>query len=75
MASAQAQHVKQEAKNQLMDSRKAELSRLQALKEINPAIRDEEIHHLELQLQESLAAIETSEVSLDALRLIVVTQG
>jgi len=75
IAAAQAQQLKMDAKAQLTAEREQELNRLVALQQVNPAVRDEEIEHLQLQIQKSLDEIEKAQVNLDAIRLIVVTQG
>ena len=75
MASAQASQIKQTAKANLQQTREVELNRLKALKQVNPAIRDEEITHLETTIKDSITEIDAAKVSLDAVRLIVVTQG
>ena len=75
IASAAAAELKLSAKASLTASQEQELKRLQALKEVNPAIRDEEIEHLQSQIADSLLEIEAAQVNLDAIRLIVVTQA
>ena len=49
-----------------------ELERLLALKAVNPNIRDEEIDILEQQMQQLSGYIESAQLQLDSLRLIVV---
>lgn len=51
----------------------AELSRLEALKAVNPNIREDEIEALESNRQQVLASLNEAGWRLDALRLIVVT--
>ena len=51
----------------------AELSRLQALKAVNPTIREDEIEALESNRQQVLEHLDQANWRLDALRLIVVT--
>ena len=48
-----------------------EISRLEALARINPAVRDEEIAFLKLEHQALLAALPGARVRLDSLRLVV----
>ncbi|NIF22471.1 RNA polymerase-associated protein RapA [Candidatus Pantoea multigeneris] len=61
--------ARQEADEQLS----AELSRLEALKAVNPNIRDDEVEALETNRQEVLNSLNDANWRLDALRLIVVT--
>ncbi|NVK23469.1 MAG: RNA polymerase-associated protein RapA [Gammaproteobacteria bacterium] len=75
IANAQAAQVKQHAKTQLVQQQTEELNRMLALKKLNPAIRNEEIEHLKHLLERSEQEIENAKVNLDAVRLIVVTQG
>jgi ATP-dependent helicase HepA len=70
---AQAQAKIDEAKQQAETTLSAELNRLQALKVINPSIRDDEIELLEQQRVEVLEALQQASWRLDALRLIVVS--
>jgi ATP-dependent helicase HepA len=51
----------------------AELSRLNALKKVNPNIREDEIEALESNREQVLSALSEANWRLDALRLIVVT--
>lgn len=50
-----------------------EISRLRALQEVNPAIRDEEIEFLEQQMRDSVAAIDHASLELQALRVVIST--
>jgi ATP-dependent helicase HepA len=59
----------------MLNNRQQELNRLTALQQVNPAIRDEEIKFLQQQIDNSIKEIELAQVSLDAIRLIVVTEG
>lgn len=53
----------------------AELTRLQALKAVNPLVRDSEIEHLE-QLQQDLShLLNQTQLKLDAIRFVVVTHN
>ncbi len=61
-----------DAKTQLTNVRQQELDRLLALKEINPAIRNEEIDFLQEQLKLSVSELNSAQIQLDAIRLIVV---
>ena len=51
----------------------AELSRLNALKAVNPNIRDDEVEALESNRKQVLESLDQANWRLDALRLIVVT--
>ncbi|VFS20208.1 RNA polymerase-associated protein rapA [Serratia liquefaciens] len=51
----------------------AELSRLEALKAVNPNIRDDELAAIESNRQQVMDALAQAGWRLDALRLIVVT--
>ncbi|MCP3697911.1 MAG: hypothetical protein GY920_05035, partial [Aliivibrio sp.] len=53
----------------------AELERLQALKAVNPNIRDEELTQIETQISELSGYIGKAQVQLDSLRLIVVSHN
>jgi ATP-dependent helicase HepA len=51
----------------------SEINRLQALRRVNPNVRDEEITHLERQLTDGMSALDTASLRLDALRVLIVT--
>lgn len=48
-----------------------EISRLEALREVNPAIRDEEIASLKLQRDMGLAALQTARATLQGVRMVL----
>ncbi|MAM00377.1 RNA polymerase-associated protein RapA [Hydrocarboniclastica marina] len=50
-----------------------EVSRLRALQQVNPAIRDEEIQFLEAQIKDSAEAIANASLELQALRVVIST--
>ncbi len=50
-----------------------ELSRLEALKAVNPNIRDEELDIIEEERQQLMTNIDQATWRLDAIRLVVVT--
>lgn len=50
-----------------------EIERLKALQQVNPNVRDEEIQFFEQQLQQLTAALQSSNLRLDAVRVIVAT--
>ena len=60
-----------EATAAMVQSLKVEVDRLEALKAINPSIRNEEIHFFQQQIIASAEAIERSTVQLQAIRVIV----
>ena len=51
----------------------AELSRLEALREVNPSIREEELQHLRYRIEECAIHIRHANLQLQALRLIITT--
>ena len=53
----------------------AELERLEALKAINPNIRDEELDHLREQIQELGGYMSDCPLQLDAIRLVLVSHA
>jgi ATP-dependent helicase HepA len=59
----------------MYSSLNGELERLQALKAVNPNIRDEEIDAIESQIKELDGYISKAQVQLDSLRLIVVSHN
>ncbi|MDF7681686.1 RNA polymerase-associated protein RapA [Enterobacteriaceae bacterium ESL0689] len=68
-----AQTLISAARQEADDKLSAELSRLEALKTINPNIRDDELSAIEDNRQQVMAALAEASWRLDALRLIVVT--
>ena len=61
------------ARNEADEKLSAELSRLEALKAVNPNIRDDELAAIESNRQQVLESLNQAGWRLDALRLIVVT--
>ncbi|MGV3345045.1 RNA polymerase-associated protein RapA [Enterobacteriaceae bacterium LUAb1] len=72
-AALQAQILIETATQEASDKLSSELSRLTALKAINPTIREDEIDALESKRDQVLAALTQASWRLDALRLIMVT--
>ncbi|MDR0805673.1 MAG: RNA polymerase-associated protein RapA [Enterobacteriaceae bacterium] len=70
---AQAQALIDAAKQEADDTLTLELNRLNALKAINPTIRDDELEAIEENRQQILACLQQASWRLDALRMIVVT--
>lgn len=69
------EEVRKQAHQDMQQSLNAELERLQALKAVNPNIRDEEIEAIEEQIKELTGYINQAQVQLDSLRLIVVSHN
>ena len=57
----------------MRDDLGAELERLQALRELNPAIREEELEHLRFRIEECAIHIQHASLQLQALRLVITT--
>lgn len=72
-AAAEARKLIEAASQQASDKLSAELSRLEALRAVNPNIRQDEIDALKSNREQVLAALSEASWRLDALRLIVVT--
>ena len=75
MAEAHGSQLKAEATTAMLAAGQQELTRIKALQQVNPSIRDEEIEFLEQRISDSEKEISAATVSLDAIRLIVVTQA
>ncbi|WP_437610417.1 RNA polymerase-associated protein RapA [Erwinia sp. V71] len=72
-AAAEARVLIDAARQEADEKLSAELSRLEALKAVNPNIREDEIEALENNRAQVLASLNDASWRLDALRLIVVT--
>ncbi|SFN18164.1 ATP-dependent helicase HepA [Izhakiella capsodis] len=70
---AKAQEIIADARHQADETLSAELNRLEALRAVNPTIRDDEVAALEENRQQVLNSLNDAGWRLDALRLIVVT--
>jgi len=68
-----AQSLIQSARDEANEKLSAELSRLEALRAVNPNIRDDELSAIEANREQVLEALSQASWRLDALRLIVVT--
>ena len=68
-----AQVIIDAARNEANEKLTAELSRLEALRAVNPNIRDDELAAIETNRQQVMVALSEANWRLDALRLIVVT--
>ncbi|MBY7999996.1 RNA polymerase-associated protein RapA [Vibrio fluvialis] len=71
----QVSAIREQAQKEMHQILNGELERLQALKAVNPNIRDEEIEVLEQQIQELTSYIAQAQYQLDSLRLIVVAHN
>jgi ATP-dependent helicase HepA len=67
--------VREGALKDMQSSLNGELERLQALKTVNPNIRDEELESIESQIKELTGYIQSAQIQLDSLRLIVVSHN
>lgn len=67
--------VREQAQKEMFSSLNGELERLQALKAVNPNIRDEELQSIDDQIQELTGYISKAQIQLDSLRLIVVSHN
>ncbi len=67
--------VREAAQTEMENNLRAELDRLQALKAVNPNIRDDELELIETQIQDLTGYIAKAQIQLDSLRLIVVSHG
>jgi ATP-dependent helicase HepA len=75
MADEKVTAVREQAQQEMQASLNGELERLQALKAVNPNIRDEEIEAIDVQIKELTQYISKAQVQLDSLRLIVVSHN
>ncbi|MDQ9606447.1 RNA polymerase-associated protein RapA [Serratia marcescens] len=73
LVEAQARTLIEQAKQEADDKLSAELARLEALKAVNPNIRDDEVEALEFNRRQVLANLNEAGWRLDAIRLVVVT--
>jgi ATP-dependent helicase HepA len=62
-----------EAKKKLTEQQGAELARMQALKKVNPNVRQQEVNYLEQRIAASLRYLDQATIRLDALRVILIT--
>ena len=72
-ASAQAPQLIAQAEARIQQTFTPEIERLKALQQVNPNVRDEEIQFFEQQLQQLTGALQSSNLRLDAVRVIVAT--
>lgn len=67
--------IRNQAQQEMQASLNSELERLQALKAVNPNIRDEEIEAIDAQVKELNGYISQAQYQLDSLRMIVVSHN
>ena len=72
-AEAQLAHIQQEAQLKMQQQLQDQITRLTALAKINPAVRTEEIEHLQQKQQQLSEFIAKARIKFDAIRLIVVS--
>lgn len=72
-ASAQAPQLIAAAEARIQQTFTPEIERLKALQQVNPNVRDEEIQFFEQQLLQLTSALKSSNLRLDAVRVIVAT--
>ncbi len=72
-AEEQLQTILSEAEADMRSSLGSELRRMQALREVNPSIRQEELDHLDYRIEECAIHIQHANLQLQALRLIITT--
>ncbi|MBS0299839.1 MAG: RNA polymerase-associated protein RapA [Proteobacteria bacterium] len=72
-ASVQAPQLIAAAEARIRQTFAPEIERLKALQQVNPNVRDEEIQFFEQQLQQLTGALKSSNLRLDAVRVIVAT--
>ncbi|MDW6002888.1 RNA polymerase-associated protein RapA [Vibrio mangrovi] len=70
---SRVENIRKAAQQEMASVLNRELERLQALKAVNPNIRDEEIEVLGKQISELSVLIQQAQYQLDSLRLIVVS--
>ncbi len=70
-ASEEAPTILREALDKTRSTLQGEIQRLKALQQVNPNVRDEEIHYFEEQWMALSLALESASLRLDALRVIV----
>ena len=72
-AEEKLQGILGEAELTMREQLGAELQRLEALREVNPSIREEELDHLRYRIEECAIHIQHASLQLQALRLIITT--
>lgn len=75
IASGQLTLLANAARTKMTSQLTGELDRLQALKAVNPNIRDEELAHIQQQMAELTTYLDAAVLQLDAIRLILVSHA
>ncbi len=73
IAQQQAPEILQAAHAQSNETLQREISRLEALQQVNPNVRDDEIAFFESQRQALSSMLDATNIRLDALRLLIIT--
>jgi ATP-dependent helicase HepA len=73
LAQRRAPDITATARLHLQQNLETEINRLQALRRVNPNVREEEITHLEQELAAGMRALDGASLRLDALRVLIVT--
>ncbi|MDP4944995.1 MAG: RNA polymerase-associated protein RapA [Alishewanella sp.] len=73
LATLQLEQLRSQAQTQMQQSLTADIERLQALRQVNPLVRDEEIAHQQQQCQQLNEYLAKARLKLDAIRVIVVS--
>lgn len=73
LANNQAPKILTEAHEQTRQTLTKEINRLKALQQVNPNVREEEIRFFEQQLEALIQAVDTANLRLDAVRVVVAT--
>lgn len=73
IAQQQGEQQRQQSLQRMESLLGEELQRLRTLQSVNPSIRNEEIEHLSMQMQQLAKIIDQAEVEFEALRLVVNT--
>lgn len=74
LADGHQQGIVDDASQLMQTLQQSELQRLQALAEVNPNIRSEEVEHLQAETSELQQFLATATMKLDALRVAVITE-
>ena len=73
VAEQNLQDILANAETTMREDLSRELSRLAALRAVNPSIREEELEHLRFRIEECAVHISHSNLQLQALRLVITT--
>ena len=73
LAAPKQQLIIETASGQMQSLQQSELHRIQALAEVNPNIRQEEIDHISTETIELQKFLDSAQIKLEALRVAIVT--